>query len=381
MPVTYLDNAATSFPKPEAVYQKLDQFARLNLANPGRTAHKMALTAEQELHQCRHLLNQLLNGEGTERIIFTMNCTDSLNIAMKGLLQPGDHVITSNLEHNSVSRPLEALVDAGTITLTRVNADATGTLQPDTIRAALTPKTRLVVLSHASNVLGTIQPIGDIGEIVRKHGALLLVDAAQTVGVVSIDVRAMQLDLVAFPGHKALMGPTGTGALYVGPRAQPHAWREGGTGGDSMSRLQPAELPFHLEGGTPNVLGVAGLRTGIEYVQKQTPAKIWKHENDLVTRLISYLQKRGDCTLYGHLDGSKRVGTLSFSHPAYDSPDIGAILDTSFDIAVRPGLHCSPYIHRSLGTAPKGTVRISPGIFNTADDIDRLTDALTQILG
>lgn len=381
MPVTYLDNAATSFPKPETVYQKLDQFARLNLANPGRTSHKMALTAEQEIHQCRHLLNQLLNGEGSERIVFTMNCTDSLNIAMKGLLKAGDHVVTTNLEHNSVSRPLEALVDAGIITLTRVNADEGGTVQPDTIRAALTPKTKLVVITHASNVLGTIQPIVEIGEIVRKHGALLLIDAAQTIGVVPIDVRGMQVDLVAFPGHKALLGPTGTGALYVGPRAHPHAWREGGTGGDSMSRVQPAELPFHLEGGTPNVLGIAGLRTGIDYVLQQTTAKIWQHENDLVTRLVEYLQKRGDCTIYGHLDAGKRVGTLSFCHPAYDSPDIGAILDTSFDIAVRPGLHCSPYIHRSIGTAPKGTVRVSPGIFNTTDDIDRLTDALSQILG
>ncbi len=381
MPVTYLDNAATSFPKPEAVYQKLDQFARVNLANPGRTSHKMALTAEQELHQCRHLLNQMLNGEGSERIIFTMNCTDSLNIAMKGLLQAGDHVVTTNLEHNSVSRPLEAMVDAGTISLTRVNADAGGTVLPETIRVALTPKTKLVVITHASNVLGTVQPVGDIGEIVRQHGALLLIDAAQTVGVIPIDVRAMQLDLVAFPGHKALLGPTGTGALYVGLRAHLHAWREGGTGGDSMSRLQPTELPFHLEGGTPNVLGVAGLRTGIDFLNQQPVGKLWQHENDLVVRLVEYLKQRGDCTIYGHLDGSKRVGTLSFSHPAYDSPDIGAILDTSFDIAVRPGLHCSPYIHRSLGTAPKGTVRVSPGIFNTTEDIDRLTEALSQILG
>lgn len=381
MSVTYLDNAATSFPKPEAVYQKLDQFARLNLANPGRTSHKMALTAEQELHQCRHLLNQLLNGEGSERIIFTMNCTDSLNIAMKGLLTAGDHVVTTNLEHNSVSRPLEALVDAGTVTLTRVNADEGGTVQPETIRAALTPKTKLVVMTHASNVLGTIQPISDIGEIVRKHGALFLVDAAQTVGVVPVDVRGMQVDLVAFPGHKALLGPTGTGALYVGSRAHPHAWREGGTGGDSMSRVQPSELPFYLEGGTPNVLGVAGLRTGIEFVSQQTMSIIWQHENELVSKLVEYLKQRGDCTIYGHLDSSKRVGTLSFSHPDLDSPDIGAILDTSFDIAVRPGLHCSPYIHRALGTAPKGTVRVSPGIFNTAEDIDRLIEALSQILG
>lgn len=381
MPVTYLDNAATSFPKPEAVYLKLDQFARQSLANPGRTSHKMALTAEQELHQCRHLLNQLLNGEGSERIIFTMNCTDSLNIAMKGLLQWGDHVVTTNLEHNSVSRPLEAMVDTGMVTLTRVSADEGGTVQPETIRAALTPQTKLVVMTHASNVLGTVQPIAEVGEIVRKHGSLLLVDAAQTVGVLPIDVRAMELDMVAFPGHKALLGPTGTGALYVGPRVQLRPWREGGTGGDSMSRVQPVELPFHLEGGTPNVLGIAGLRSGIEFVQQQTLATIWKHENDLVIRLVEYLRSRGDCTLYGHLNTGNRVGTLSFSHPDWESPNLAAVLDTSFDIAVRPGLHCSPYIHRAMNTAPQGTVRVSPGIFNTSEDIDRFIEALTEILG
>jgi selenocysteine lyase/cysteine desulfurase len=262
-----------------------------------------------------------------------------------------------------------------------VNADATGTLDPGAIRAALTEKTQLVVLTHASNVLGTVQPIGEIGGIVRNHGALLLVDAAQTAGVIPIDIRGMNIDLLALPGHKALLGPTGTGVLYVGPRAQVKPWREGGTGGDSMSRVQPVELPFALEGGTPNVLGIAGLRAGIDFVVAKTLQHIWQHENTLVKQLIEYLQSRGDCTIYGHLNEKQRVGTLSFSHPAFDSPDLAAILDTSFDIAVRPGLHCSPYIHRSLGTAPKGTVRVSPGIFNTKADIEKLTGALGEILG
>ncbi len=380
MPVTYLDNAATSFPKPEAVYQQLDRFARQNLANPGRTSHKMALAAEQEIHRCRHLLNQLFNGEGSERFIFTMNCTDSLNIAMKGLLNPGDHVITTDLEHNSVSRPLEALSDAGTITLTRVKADATGTVHPESIRSAMTPSTKLVVITHASNVLGTVQPVGEIGTIVRQHGSFLLVDAAQTAGVIPIDIRSMNIDLLALPGHKALLGPTGTGVLYVGSRTRLRSWREGGTGGDSMSRVQPVELPFQLEGGTPNVLGISGLRVGIEYVMEQSTDKIWKHENALVSKLVDYLKSRDDFTIYGHLDNNHRVGTLSFSHPALESPDLAAILDTSFDIAVRPGLHCSPYIHRALGTAPKGTIRVSPGAFNTEKDIDHLIQALNEVL-
>ncbi|HMO37310.1 MAG TPA: aminotransferase class V-fold PLP-dependent enzyme, partial [Gemmatales bacterium] len=184
----------------------------------------------------------------------------------------------------------------------------------------------------------------------------------------------------ALPGHKALLGPTGTGVLYVGTRVTLHPWREGGTGGDSMSRVQPVELPFQLEGGTPNVLGIAGLRAGIEYVLEHSLEKIWKHENALVSRLVDYLQSREEFTIYGHLETDRRVGTLSFSPPALESPDLAPILDTSFDIAVRPGLHCSPYIHRSLGTAPRGTLRVSPGVFNTEKDIDLLIRALNEIL-
>lgn len=381
MRLTYLDNAATSYPKPEPVYQALDRFARTSLANPGRTSHKMALTAEQEMHQCRHLLNQFFNGEAAERFIFTVNCTDSLNIAIKGVLEPGDHVVTTNLEHNSVSRPLEALVDAGRITLSRVPVDSGGTVQPDAIREALTPKTRLVVVTHASNVLGTVQPIADIGETIRMHGALLLVDAAQTAGVVPIDVRGMNVDLLALPGHKALFGPTGTGVLYVGSRARPRAWREGGTGGDSMSRLQPSEFPHYLEGGTPNVLGIAGLRAGLAFVMERTPREIWRHENELIQRLIEQLRTVRDVTFHGHLHHDNRVGTLSFSHPAMDSVDLAGALDTSFNIAVRPGLHCAPYIHQALGTAPHGALRVSPGVFNTSDDIDYFADAVRQIVG
>jgi cysteine desulfurase/selenocysteine lyase len=380
MKLTYLDNAATSFPKPEAVYQALDQFARQSLANPGRTSHKMALTAEHELLQTRHLLNQFFQGEGAERFIFTMNCTDSLNIAIKGLAQPGDHVITTTLEHNSVSRPLEALQDAGVIRLTRVPADSEGTVSPEAIEQAWTERTKWVALTHASNVLGTLQPIAEVGERVRQRGGLLLVDAAQTAGVVPIHLRDMQVDLLALPGHKALMGPTGTGVLYVGPRAQLSPWREGGTGGDSMSRRQPTEFPHFLEGGTPNVLGVAGLRAGLQFVMERGIQSIWEHENALILRLAEHLRRRGDCTLYGHLNSTRHVGTLSFSHPVMESVDIGAMLDTSFNVAVRPGMHCAPYVHRAQGTAPQGTVRVSPGIFNTAEDIDYLADALNQIL-
>src|SRR5262249_48995280 len=253
----YLDNAATSFPKPESVYQALDRFARQSLANPGRAGHKMALAAERALDDTRHLLNQLFHGEAPERFIFTLNCTDALNMAFKGVLAEGDHVISTNLEHNSISRPLRAMELAGRISLTRVQADAGGTIDPDDVRRAITSRTRLIALTHASNVLGTVQPVAAVGQLAREKGLHFLVDAAQTAGVLPIDVQALRIDLLAFPGHKALLGPTGTGALYVGPRASVRAWREGGTGGDSSSETQPKEFPYFLEGGTPNVLGVA----------------------------------------------------------------------------------------------------------------------------
>src|SRR5436305_12112706 len=269
--MTYLDNAATSFPKPEAVYAALDHFARHSLANPGRAGHKMALAAEHALDDARHRLNRFFNGRSPERFVFTLNGTDALNMAFKGVLSEGDHVVTTDLEHNSVSRPLVAMAQAGRITLTRVAADAGGTIDPDAVRAAITPKTRLVALTHASNVLGTVQPVAEVGRIARGHDLLFLVDAAQTAGVVPIDVQAMGIDLLALPGHKSLLGPTGTGALYVGPRAKPRPWREGGTGGDSTSPTQPAEYPHHLEGGTPNVLGVVGLVAGLDFVEERTP--------------------------------------------------------------------------------------------------------------
>jgi cysteine desulfurase family protein len=377
--MTYLDNAATSFPKPECVYQELDRFARQHLANPGRAGHKMALAAERILDDTRHALNQFFGGKTPERWAFTLNGTDALNMAMKGVLKDGDHVITSDLEHNSVSRPLRALELAGRISLTRVRADSGGTIDTEDIRKAISPKTRLVALTHASNVLGTIQPIESVGRITREHDLLFLVDAAQTAGVVPIDVREMNIDLLAAPGHKGLLGPTGTGFLYAGPRAKLLAWREGGTGGDSASETQPGDLPYFLEGGTPNVLGVAGLGAGLRWVQEQGPEAIHEREVALCKRLRTVLEERDGYEIFGHNDSSRRVATLSFRSSALPAAELGGVLDQSFDIAVRPGLHCAPYIHRSLGTFPDGLVRVSPGPFNTEDDIDRLAAALAEV--
>jgi cysteine desulfurase family protein len=377
----YLDNAATSFPKPETVYQALDAFARTTLANPGRAGHKMALAAEHTLDDGRHRLNQFFHGQGPERFIFTLNCTDALNMAFKGVLHAGDHVITTNLEHNSVSRPLRAMEHNGFITLTRVAADEGGTIDPDAIRKAITPKTRLIAITHASNVLGTVQPISDVGAIAAESNILFLVDAAQTAGVLPINIQEMLIDLMALPGHKSLFGPTGTGALYVSAHVTPRPWREGGTGGDSASETQPRVWPYYLEGGTPNVLGVAGLSAGLKYVEERGLAAIHEHEVGLVERLWRRLDEMPGFKVFGHRDQSRRVGTISFSCELLPAAELGGILDQAFDIAIRPGLHCAPYIHRALGTFPDGAVRVSPGAFNTEAEIDRLADALAEITG
>jgi cysteine desulfurase family protein len=377
----YLDNAATSFPKPEAVYQALDRFARSELANPGRAGHKMALAAERALDDCRHLLNQLFHGESPERFVFTLNCTDALNMALKGVLNDGDHVITTDLEHNSVSRPLRKMELDNRISLTRIKADPGGTVDPDAIHRAITPKTRLIAMTHASNVLGTVQPVAEVGHIARERNLQFLVDAAQTAGVIPIDVQAMHIDLLAFPGHKSLFGPTGTGALYAGPRTSVRAWREGGTGGDSSSETQPREFPYFLEGGTPNVLGVAGLAAGVGYVSETGLDTIHHREMQLLERLWNKLDELGGWEVFGHRDTGRRVATLSLRSQTLAAAELGGILDQAFDIAIRPGLHCAPYIHRSLNTFPDGTVRVSPGPFNTEAEIDRLTEALAEIQG
>ncbi|MDY3555662.1 cysteine desulfurase [Gemmata sp. JC717] len=375
----YLDNAATSFPKPESVYVAMDRFARHSLANPGRSGHRMALESEHALSDARHRLNRFFNGRSPERWAFTLNCTDALNMAFKGVLNDGDHVITTDLEHNSVSRPLVALAEAGRITLTRIPADGGGTIDPEAVRAAIGPKTRLVAMTHASNVLGTVQPIADVGRICRERDVLFLVDAAQTAGAIAVDVQAAHVDLLAFPGHKSLLGPTGTGALYVGPRVTLRPWREGGTGGDSLTPTQPTDFPHYLEGGTPNVLGVVGLVAGLDFVEARGVESIRRHETELCERLRGALAELPGFEVFGHANEAQRVGALSFRCELLPAPEFAGVLDQSFNIAVRPGLHCSPYVHKALGTAPDGLVRVSPGPFSTAADIDVLADALKQI--
>ncbi|MCC5830375.1 MAG: aminotransferase class V-fold PLP-dependent enzyme [Phycisphaeraceae bacterium] len=405
----YLDNAATSFPKPPCVTEAMSRFLAEDAANPGRSGHRMAVRAERMLDDLRLKLTRFFDGEDAHRMIFTMNCTDAINMAIKGLLPRRingrvPHVISSVLEHNSVSRPLQAMSERGQIELTRVDCDDQGRIDPADIEKAIQPHTLLIAVTHASNVLGTIQDAQAIGQIARRHDLIYLLDAAQSAGVVPISIRRMNIDLLAFPGHKSLLGPTGTGGLYVGPRLTlPEAvgesgegeagsngqersarelspWREGGTGGDSTSPVQPGLFPYYLEGGTPNTVGLAGLMAAADYTAAHG-AEHLKHERQLVGRLLDGLAGMSMIHVLGPATPEERVGAVSIDIEGYEPADIGAIMDDSFNIAVRPGLHCSPYIHKRMGTYPAGALRISPGPFSTEADIDAALDALKQLTG
>lgn len=375
----YFDNAATSWPKPVSVYRKMDEFIRKWGANPGRAGHRMAVGAERIIEETRYQIAQFFGIKDYRRIIFTLNCTDSLNIGIKGLLRKGDHVITTYLEHNSVSRPLEGLVKKGTITVTRINHSEDGFIDLQELNKAFTPQTRLVVVVHGSNVIGSLQPIREIGKICKEKSVIFMVDAAQTAGVIPIDVGRDNIDLLAFPGHKALFGPPGTGGLYVGAKVNLEPWREGGSGVDSESEIQPKELPFRLEGGTINTVGVAGLGAGITFIQKEGIEKIRQHEMELTKYLLQKLARIKKIKVYGPQNGEKRIGTVSFNIKDLNPAEVGAILDESFGIACRTGLHCGPHTHKKLGTFPEGTVRFSLGYFNTKEEVDFAIKALTQV--
>ena len=375
----YLDNAATTFPKPEIVYKTMDTFYRTLGANPGRSGHKMAMLAEKEIEDTRNVIARLFGIKDPGRFIFTFNATDAINMGIKGLLKSGDHVITTYLEHNAVSRSLYGLEKRKVITITKARNSVEGFIDPDDIKSAIKANTKLIVISHAPNVLGTIQPIQEIGNIARENNVIFMVDAAQTTCVCEIDVNKSYVDMLAFTGHKGPLGPTGTGGLYVGERLTLEPWREGGTGFEPASLSQPEELPFKLESGTPNTVGIAGLRAGIEYVLSKGINNIRTHEQKLINKLINVLKHDNRFVLYGTTDISKKVGILSINIKGYKPAEVGAILDQTFDIAARPGLHCAPFAHQMLGTFPDGTVRISTGLFNTEDDINQLIKALNKI--
>jgi cysteine desulfurase family protein len=368
----YLDNAATSWPKPAAVYEAVEHYQR-ELGGPlGRGTYHEAVEIERTVARLRNNLAQLIGADEPRRIVFTANCTAALNQAIHGLLRAGDHVVTSVVEHNSVLRPLRLLEDENRICVTRVACDARGMIDPDAVRQAMTRQTRLVVVTHASNVTGAIQPVEAIGVLAKERGAAFLVDAAQTAGHVPIDVKSMQADLLAAPGHKGLLGPLGTGLLYVGPdverRLRP--LMQGGTGSQSEEDRQPEHLPDRFEAGNLNAPGLVGLAAGVEFVLERGVDSIRAHEQALLKQLVPALRDIDGVTLHPDSEALHRVGVVSLTQSGFDPQELAAILDASHGIQGRAGLHCAPCMHRALGTLQAGgTFRLSVGPFNTEEDI------------
>lgn len=333
----YFDNAATSYPKPPEVFDAMTKFMHAAGGNPGRSGHRMATGAEAMIVEARNAVAKFFGLNDPSRCVFTLNCTDAMNMAIKGVLKPGDHAISSVLEHNSVNRPLQKLADDKAITLTRVAMNAKGAWNVQDVLDAITPKTKLVAITHCSNVLGVVCPVEELGGKLReKHPHVrLLVDAAQTAGYVPLDLGLAGIDFVAFPGHKGLLGPTGTGALLIHPRipnGELRAWREGGTGGDSASPHQPMEMPHFLEGGTPNTMGISGLLAGIRFIQKHGGGLA--QERPIIHRLIEQLSEDNRFTIYGSRCAEDRVGLLSLTIKDRDNAEVASILDQAFEICV-----------------------------------------------
>lgn len=374
----YLDNASTSFPKPEAVYRRMDEFARQS-GNPGRGGHLLARRAEQEIERVRTLVARFFKASSQERVIFTLNATDALNMALKGFLRPGDHVLTSCLEHNAVSRPLARLAQNG-VTFTRVECDSEGKVDVASLEKQFERNTRLLVLTWVSNVTGTVQPISSVAEICRRRGVKLLVDAAQAAGHVPIDMSASGIDMLACSGHKGLLGPPGTGLLILSDDVDLAPLREGGTGVASNLALQPDTYPQRLESGTPNTVGIAGLGAAVEFLLEIGQQEIAEHERRLIAILQAGLSAIASVKIYGSTDPEHRSGILSFNIEGWEPAEVAAVLDHSFGICCRAGLHCSPWAHEALGTYPGGTVRLSVGYFNTLDDVKKAVDAVKSLV-
>jgi cysteine desulfurase family protein len=374
----YLDNAATSWPKPEAVYLAADHFMREVGATPGRGGHWREAEAARIADEARMALAQLFNAPDPAGVAFTMNATQAINMALKGLLQPGDHVITTSIEHNAMWRPLKALERRG-VALTAVPCAPDGTLDPADVEAAIRPNTRLIALLHASNVLGTILPIGEIGRIAHDHGIPFLVDAAQTAGAYPLDMASMCIDLLAFPGHKGLYGPHGTGGLIVRSGVQLETWVEGGSGTESAPETMPEALPLRLEAGTQNAAGIAGLLVGVRFVLEQGVERIREHELALTAILIDALRDVPGLAMLGPADLSRRTAVVSMVVDGYVPDQLAFVLDQVFDVATRAGLHCAPQAHRVAGTLATGALRFSPGFFNTADEMRVAAEAVRSI--
>ena len=377
----YLDNAATSYPKPKEVGEAMMYFLEKVGASPGRSGHRLSIEAGRILYQCRENLAELFHINDPLRIVFTLNATEAINLALKGLLRPGDHVIASSMEHNAVMRPLRELEKKG-VEVQVISCSPKGLLDPRDIEKAIKRNTALIVLNHGSNVTGTLSPVSEVGDIASKNNILFLVDAAQTAGSHPIDIKKDKIDLLTFTGHKALFGPTGTGGLAIGEKVDVNRMvplKTGGTGSRSESEDQPDFLPDLYESGTLNITGIAGLSAGIKFILKKGINEINQYEMILSQKLISGLNKISGVKVYGGEQNSNRAAVISFNIDNQSPSAVGLKLDEEYDIICRVGLHCSPAAHKTIGTFPTGTVRLSMSLFNTPEDVEKTITAVKNI--
>ncbi len=375
----YLDNAATSFPKPEAVWQAMDRYNRGVGASAGRGSYREAVEAGRILDSCRDKLRRLLGVAEAARVVFTFNASDALNIALKGVLRPGDHVVTTWMDHNSVLRPLRELEERGGVRVTRVRASAEGVVAAGDVAQALRDDTRLVVMLHASNVTGSLQPAREVAALAHARGALFLLDAAQTAGARPVLPDELGADLMAFPGHKSLLGPLGTGALYMREGLEVLTLREGGTGSRSEEDRQPQDLPDRHEAGSHNLPGIAGLEAALDYLLARGLDEVERHKRELCRAFLEATAGVPRLSVLGPRDPAAREPVFPLLVDGFDCQEVGTLLDVEFGIKARSGLHCAPLAHRSIGSFPGGATRLSFGPLNTLDDVAAAAEALCAI--
>lgn len=375
----YFDNAATSYPKPECVPEQMVHYMKDVGASPGRGTYVSALEGDKLLYETRKAICDLLHIPRPSNVVFTANSTEAINLAVKGILKQGDHVVTTNIEHNAVWRPLKKMEQAHGVYIHTITVSADGSLNLDEAGRILSQGCRLAVFIHGSNVLGNILPVKELTELAHQNGTLVLLDASQTAGIIPMDIAEIGADFVAFTGHKGLMGPTGTGGLYIKDGCVLDTLKEGGTGSMSISPYPPEDPPDRYEAGTVNIIGLAGLHAAIKYISDIGVDKIFKHEQHLIIRLMDLLQDTDRITLYGPGMYEDRLGLLSLNIEGITPYDVAKILDSKYGMMARAGLHCSPQAHQAIGTIQTGTLRISTGWFNTEVEIDKLAEALHTI--
>ncbi|MCR4434555.1 MAG: aminotransferase class V-fold PLP-dependent enzyme [Clostridiales bacterium] len=375
----YLDNAATSYPKPDRVMEEMTRCMREYCANPGRGGHAMSIESGKAVIEAREVISSFFNFSNPLQLCFTKNATEALNIAIKGCLKPGDHVITTCMEHNSVARPLKTLERDMGMQVSIIEGNEFGEIDPQDIKKSIRQNTRLIICTLSSNVNGIVMPVKEIGKIARENGILFLVDAAQGAGTVKIDVDEINADMMAFPGHKGLLGPQGTGGLYVREGLKINPLLQGGTGSNSENLYQPEFMPDVLESGTLNTPGIVGLSHGIRFIENFGLENMELYKYMLVKRLHEGVEEIRGVKVYSKNDMKKNTGIVALNFIGTDSTQISYTLDKVYHIATRAGFHCAPLAHRTLGTVETGVVRFSVGCFNTLEDIDRTLDALREI--